>query len=165
MLLKFPAEFWWECDFKPAVVFSCVCFAKNNLDSFGGLRRNVGEQLRSLFAATVCGCLTVPVCASLPCLCPPDSGLVVPSVSYELHKKLLAVAEKHGLTLERRLEMTGVCASQMALSLLGGPNRYWGASGGREGAHGVPLSSPHKCLTDKAELRFSFLLTGSFYGS
>ncbi|NWZ43199.1 EDC3 protein, partial [Brachypodius atriceps] len=53
-----------------------------------------------------------------------DSGLVVPSVSYELHKKLLAVAEKHGLTLERRLEMTGVCASQMALSLLGGPNRY-----------------------------------------
>uniref|UniRef100_A0A803W8Q1 Enhancer of mRNA-decapping protein 3 n=1 Tax=Ficedula albicollis TaxID=59894 RepID=A0A803W8Q1_FICAL len=52
-----------------------------------------------------------------------DSGLVVPSVSYELHKKLLAVAEKHGLSLERRLEMTGVCASQMALSLLGGPNR------------------------------------------
>nr|XP_047937508.1 enhancer of mRNA-decapping protein 3 isoform X2 [Anser cygnoides] len=52
-----------------------------------------------------------------------DSGLVVPSVSYELHKKLLSVAEKHGLTLERRLEMTGVCASQMALSLLGGPNR------------------------------------------
>ena len=52
-----------------------------------------------------------------------DSGLVVPSISYELHKKLLAVAEKHGLTLERRLEMTGVCASQMALTLLGGPNR------------------------------------------
>nr|XP_005994153.1 PREDICTED: enhancer of mRNA-decapping protein 3 isoform X2 [Latimeria chalumnae] len=52
-----------------------------------------------------------------------DSGLVVPSISYELHKKLLTVAEKHGLTLERRLEMTGVCASQMALTLLGGPNR------------------------------------------
>ncbi|XP_023408675.1 enhancer of mRNA-decapping protein 3 isoform X2 [Loxodonta africana] len=52
-----------------------------------------------------------------------DSGLVVPSISYELHKKLLSVAEKHGLTLERRLEMTGVCASQMALTLLGGPNR------------------------------------------
>ncbi|KAB0393778.1 hypothetical protein E2I00_004970, partial [Balaenoptera physalus] len=51
------------------------------------------------------------------------SGLVVPSISYELHKKLLSVAEKHGLTLERRLEMTGVCASQMALTLLGGPNR------------------------------------------
>lgn len=62
--------------------------------------------------------------APLTSLCPADSGLVVPSVSYELHKKLLAVAEKHGLTLERRLEVTGVCASQMALTLLGGPNRY-----------------------------------------
>ncbi|XP_030042340.1 enhancer of mRNA-decapping protein 3 [Microcaecilia unicolor] len=52
-----------------------------------------------------------------------DAGLVVPSISYELHKKLLAVAERHGLTVERRVEMTGVCASQMALTLLGGPNR------------------------------------------
>ncbi|XP_064169864.1 enhancer of mRNA-decapping protein 3-like [Anguilla rostrata] len=52
-----------------------------------------------------------------------DSGLVVPSVPYELHKRLLSAAERHGLSLERRLEMTGVCASQMALTLLGGPNR------------------------------------------
>ncbi|KAM8891287.1 enhancer of mRNA-decapping protein 3 isoform 1-T2 [Spinachia spinachia] len=53
-----------------------------------------------------------------------DSGLVVPSISYELHQRLLSVAERHGLSLERRLEMTGVCASQMALTLLGGPNRF-----------------------------------------
>ncbi|XP_048825280.1 enhancer of mRNA-decapping protein 3-like [Brienomyrus brachyistius] len=52
-----------------------------------------------------------------------DSGLVVPSIPYELHKRLLAEAERLGLSLERRLEMTGVCASQMALTLLGGPNR------------------------------------------
>uniref|UniRef100_A0A8D3ADN5 Enhancer of mRNA-decapping protein 3 n=1 Tax=Scophthalmus maximus TaxID=52904 RepID=A0A8D3ADN5_SCOMX len=52
-----------------------------------------------------------------------DSGLVVPSVSYELHARLLAAAEHWGLTLERRLEMIGVCSSQMALTLLGGPNR------------------------------------------
>ncbi|XP_040269686.1 enhancer of mRNA-decapping protein 3 isoform X3 [Bufo bufo] len=52
-----------------------------------------------------------------------DSGLVVPSISYGLHKKLLSVAEKHGLTVEKRLEISGVCASQMALTLLGGPNR------------------------------------------
>ncbi|KAF7237819.1 Enhancer of mRNA-decapping protein 3 [Varanus komodoensis] len=64
--------------------------------------------------------ITVPQASKEFCT---DSGLVVPSVSYELHKKILSVAEKHGLTLERRLEMTGVCASQMALSLLGGPNR------------------------------------------
>lgn len=52
-----------------------------------------------------------------------DSGLVVPSVSYELHKRLLAAAERWGLSLERRLETIGVCSSQMALTLLGGPNR------------------------------------------
>uniref|UniRef100_UPI0037E79EAD enhancer of mRNA-decapping protein 3-like n=1 Tax=Semicossyphus pulcher TaxID=241346 RepID=UPI0037E79EAD len=52
-----------------------------------------------------------------------DSGLVVPSVPYELHKRLLAAAERRGLTLERRLETIGVCSCQMALTLLGGPNR------------------------------------------
>ncbi|TMS13125.1 enhancer of mRNA-decapping protein 3 [Larimichthys crocea] len=52
-----------------------------------------------------------------------DSGLVVPSVSYELHKRILAAAERWGLSLERRLETIGVCSSQMALTLLGGPNR------------------------------------------
>ncbi|XP_034430507.1 enhancer of mRNA-decapping protein 3-like [Hippoglossus hippoglossus] len=52
-----------------------------------------------------------------------DSGLVVPSVTYEFHQHLLATAERWGLTLERRLEMIGVCSSQMALTLLGGPNR------------------------------------------
>ncbi|XP_028258031.1 enhancer of mRNA-decapping protein 3-like [Parambassis ranga] len=52
-----------------------------------------------------------------------DSGLVVPSVPYELHKRLLAAAERWGLSLERRLEAIGVCSSQMALTLLGGPNR------------------------------------------
>ncbi|XP_068432679.1 enhancer of mRNA-decapping protein 3-like isoform X2 [Clinocottus analis] len=52
-----------------------------------------------------------------------DSGLVVPSIPYELHKRLLASAERWGLCLERRLETTGVCSSQMALTLLGGPNR------------------------------------------
>ncbi|XP_008275865.1 enhancer of mRNA-decapping protein 3 [Stegastes partitus] len=52
-----------------------------------------------------------------------DSGLVVPSVPYMLHKRLLAAAERWGLSLERRLEAIGICSSQMALTLLGGPNR------------------------------------------
>ncbi|KAM3625000.1 uncharacterized protein V6R79_005387 [Siganus canaliculatus] len=52
-----------------------------------------------------------------------DSGLVVPTVPYELHQRLLAAAERWGLSVERRLETTGVCSSQMALTLLGGPNR------------------------------------------
>ncbi|XP_029354934.1 LOW QUALITY PROTEIN: enhancer of mRNA-decapping protein 3-like [Echeneis naucrates] len=52
-----------------------------------------------------------------------DSGLVVPSISFEHHKRLLAAAEQWGLSPGRRLETVGVCSSQMALTLLGGPNR------------------------------------------
>ncbi|XP_053573339.1 LOW QUALITY PROTEIN: enhancer of mRNA-decapping protein 3 [Bombina bombina] len=52
-----------------------------------------------------------------------DSGLVVPSITMQLHKKLLCVAEKHGLYVERRLEISGVCASQMTLTLIGRTHR------------------------------------------
>ncbi|XP_072236236.1 enhancer of mRNA-decapping protein 3-like [Leuresthes tenuis] len=52
-----------------------------------------------------------------------DSGLVVPCIPFKLHKRLLEAAEHWGLSVKRRLETIGVCSSQMALSLLGGPNR------------------------------------------
>uniref|UniRef100_UPI00358F9D7B enhancer of mRNA-decapping protein 3 isoform X2 n=1 Tax=Myxine glutinosa TaxID=7769 RepID=UPI00358F9D7B len=52
-----------------------------------------------------------------------DTGLVVPAVTPELHRQLLAAAERGGLTLERRMEVVGICASQMALMLLGGSSR------------------------------------------
>ncbi|KAK5914810.1 hypothetical protein CesoFtcFv8_000461 [Champsocephalus esox] len=58
-----------------------------------------------------------------------DSGLVVPSVTFDLHKRLLASAERWGLSVERRLETVGVCSSQMALALLGGTKQ--GVSCGR----------------------------------
>lgn len=47
----------------------------------------------------------------------------VPSATYELHKQLLAAAECWGLFPELRLETIAVYSSQMALNLLGGPNR------------------------------------------
>ncbi|XP_057203275.1 enhancer of mRNA-decapping protein 3-like [Triplophysa rosa] len=52
-----------------------------------------------------------------------DSGLVVSSVSYGVYKRLLAAAERLGLSVEPRLEMTGICGAQTALVLLGGPYR------------------------------------------
>nr|XP_033934890.1 enhancer of mRNA-decapping protein 3-like [Pseudochaenichthys georgianus] len=71
-----------------------------------------------------------------------DSGLVVPSVTFDLHKRLLASAERWGLSVERRLETIGVCSSQMALALLGGPNRLTPKNG-----HQLPvvvlLCGPH----------------------
>ncbi|TRY54817.1 hypothetical protein DNTS_001784 [Danionella cerebrum] len=59
-----------------------------------------------------------------------DSGLVVPSISFELHKRLLSAAESHGLSLERRLEMTG----RPTVALLCGPH-VQGAQGISCGRH------------------------------
>lgn len=80
----------------------------------------------ALMAVEECSVTSQLLAHMLPILTPfpsSDSGLVVPSVPYELHKSLLAAAEHQGLSLERRLETIGVCSSQMALTLLGGPNR------------------------------------------
>lgn len=53
----------------------------------------------------------------------PDSGLVVPSISYEWRKKLFEAAEKLGFKQERQIEMVGRSACEMVLQLLGGSTR------------------------------------------
>ena len=53
----------------------------------------------------------------------PDSGLIVPSVSYDLRSKMLALAEQSGLKVERQLETVGRSASEMVLQLIGGNHR------------------------------------------
>lgn len=53
-----------------------------------------------------------------------DSGLVVPSISYEVRCKLISLAEQYGLSPERQIEMVGRSAAEMVLQLLGGSNRY-----------------------------------------
>ncbi|WAR00959.1 EDC3-like protein [Mya arenaria] len=52
-----------------------------------------------------------------------DSGLVVPSIDYELRNKLFDIADAYGFSVERRLEMIGRSSSEMVLQLLGGSNR------------------------------------------
>lgn len=52
-----------------------------------------------------------------------DSGLVVPSISYEWRKKLFEAAEKLGFKQERQIEMVGRSACEMVLQLLGGSTR------------------------------------------
>lgn len=89
--------------------------ARHDYDSDGGML-----MTQFLFVSFNINMLSI---SAKSCGLPADSGLVVPSVSYELHQRLLAAAERWGLSVERRLETIGVCASQMALTLLGGPNR------------------------------------------
>lgn len=52
-----------------------------------------------------------------------DDGLVIPSIMPELHRQLLLVAERLGLTEERQAELMGRAATEMALQLLGGGHR------------------------------------------
>ncbi|XP_053405108.1 enhancer of mRNA-decapping protein 3-like [Mercenaria mercenaria] len=52
-----------------------------------------------------------------------DSGLVVPSIDYDLRNKLFDIAEACGFSMERRLEMIGRSSSEMVLQLLGGSSR------------------------------------------
>ena len=52
-----------------------------------------------------------------------DTGLQVPTISYQMRCKLFELAESNGLVKERQLEMIGRSASEMVMQLLGGVNR------------------------------------------
>lgn len=52
-----------------------------------------------------------------------DNGLVIPSISYSLRSKLFTIADKYGLTWERRAELMGRCATELSLQLVGGGHR------------------------------------------
>lgn len=52
-----------------------------------------------------------------------DDGLVIPTISRALRKRLWVTAEQVGLTWERRIELMGRAATEMAVQLLGGAHR------------------------------------------
>lgn len=72
-----------------------------------------------------------------------DDGLIIPSISRSLRKKLWEVADKVGLTLERRIELMGRAAAEMSIQLLGGGHRL-----NPHNSHQFPtvvvLCGPHK---------------------
>ncbi len=52
-----------------------------------------------------------------------DTGLVVPSVTYEQRQKLFQLAQHYGLAEERQIEIVGRSAGEMVLQLIGGSHR------------------------------------------
>ncbi|XP_067015635.1 enhancer of mRNA-decapping protein 3 isoform X2 [Anabrus simplex] len=52
-----------------------------------------------------------------------DDGLVIPSITCELRRQLIEMAERRGLSHERQSELMGRAATEMALQLLGGAHR------------------------------------------
>lgn len=72
-----------------------------------------------------------------------DDGLIIPSISKALRESLLEAAEKVGLTFERRVELFGTAASEIAIQLIGGGHRLH-----PNNMHQLPtvvvLCGPHK---------------------
>ncbi|KAJ8925493.1 hypothetical protein NQ315_009331 [Exocentrus adspersus] len=52
-----------------------------------------------------------------------DDGLIIPSISRSLRKKLWETAERVGLTWERRIELIGRAVTEISIQLLGGGHR------------------------------------------
>ncbi|KAJ8941921.1 hypothetical protein NQ318_013254 [Aromia moschata] len=52
-----------------------------------------------------------------------DDGLIIPSISRSLRKKLWETAERVGLTWEKRIELVGRAAAEISIQLLGGGHR------------------------------------------
>ncbi|CAG9766296.1 unnamed protein product [Ceutorhynchus assimilis] len=52
-----------------------------------------------------------------------DDGLIIPCISRILRKKLFEAAEKAGLSLEKRIELFGTAAAELAIQLIGGGHR------------------------------------------
>nr|CAI5824480.1 unnamed protein product [Callosobruchus analis] len=52
-----------------------------------------------------------------------DDGLIIPSISRSLRKKLFETADRLGLTWDKRIELMGRAAAEISIQLLGGGHR------------------------------------------
>lgn len=71
-----------------------------------------------------------------------DSGLLVPSIDYDLRNHLFTAAEQCGFSVDRRLEMIGRSSSEMVLQLIGGSSRL-NPQNGHQLPTIVVLCGPH----------------------
>lgn len=71
-----------------------------------------------------------------------DSGLVIPSIDYDLKNRLFTAAEQCGFSVDRRLEMIGRSSSEMVLQLIGGSSRL-NPQNGHQLPTIVVLCGPH----------------------
>ncbi|XP_015124971.1 enhancer of mRNA-decapping protein 3 [Diachasma alloeum] len=72
-----------------------------------------------------------------------DDGLVIPSITLELHRQLIGAADRLGVSWERRVELLGRAGAEITLQLLGGAHRL-----NPKNAHQWPtvvaLCGPHR---------------------
>ncbi|XP_071863473.1 enhancer of mRNA-decapping protein 3 [Bombus fervidus] len=52
-----------------------------------------------------------------------DNGLIIPSITLNLHRQLIGAADRLGISWERRVELLGRAGTEIILQLLGGSHR------------------------------------------
>ncbi|KAK0168408.1 hypothetical protein PV327_002211 [Microctonus hyperodae] len=72
-----------------------------------------------------------------------DDGLIIPSITIDLHRQLIGAADRLGISWERRVELLGRAGAEIILQLLGGAHRL-----NPKNAHQWPivvaLCGPHR---------------------
>ncbi|XP_020277841.1 enhancer of mRNA-decapping protein 3 isoform X2 [Pseudomyrmex gracilis] len=72
-----------------------------------------------------------------------DNGLVIPSITLNLHRQLIGAADRLGISWERRVELLGRAGAELTLQLLGGSYRL-NPNNAHQWPTVVALCGPHR---------------------
>ncbi|XP_043469235.1 enhancer of mRNA-decapping protein 3 [Leptopilina heterotoma] len=72
-----------------------------------------------------------------------DDGLIIPSITLDLHRQLIGAADRFGITWERRVELFGRAGTEIILQLLGGGHRF-NPNNAHQRPTVVALCGPHR---------------------
>ncbi|XP_072755611.1 enhancer of mRNA-decapping protein 3 [Anoplolepis gracilipes] len=72
-----------------------------------------------------------------------DNGLVIPSITLNLHRQLIGAADRLGISWERRVELLGRAGTELILQLLGGSHRL-NPNNAHQWPTVVALCGPHR---------------------
>ncbi|KOC61263.1 Enhancer of mRNA-decapping protein 3 [Habropoda laboriosa] len=72
-----------------------------------------------------------------------DNGLIIPSITLNLHRQLIGAADRLGISWERRVELLGRAGAEITLQLLGGSHRL-NPNNAHQWPTVVALCGPHR---------------------
>lgn len=72
-----------------------------------------------------------------------DNGLIIPSITLNLHRQLIGAADRLGISWERRVELLGRAGAEIILQLLGGSHRL-NPNNAHQWPTVVALCGPHR---------------------
>ncbi|XP_017758668.1 PREDICTED: enhancer of mRNA-decapping protein 3 [Eufriesea mexicana] len=72
-----------------------------------------------------------------------DNGLIIPSITLNLHRQLIGAADRLGISWERRVELLGRAGTEIILQLLGGSHRL-NPNNAHQWPTVIALCGPHR---------------------